>query len=288
MASWLIDDQGNLHDPLSARLRTSLKAVHLAQEFPDFVLRNLGFIGLQETNGAAHLKLRPAVVAPVAFAALMYWLADRKPNRIMLSTLDAGAWSHQVIGSHAIAVPKLAGLIASAQNQRAADILTRPRVPGALPGDNPLRALLNAQERLVAAFNSNQLAAVLDEIDGRMRGRYTITTSDANMRNMVLNRVGQGHEENANFWLTRALGNRIQDFPDTAIGKWMAETYVSALQADTVRLDDVDATFEWPGLARHRYGYQRLLMPLRTGADGHALLCATLKDSSIDLRIKAG
>jgi hypothetical protein len=288
MASWLIDDQGNLHDPLSARLRTSLKAVHLAQEFPDYVLRNLGFIGLQETNGAAHLRLRPTVVSPVAFAALMYWLADREPTRIMLSTLDAGLWSHQVMGGHTVAVPKLANLIASAQDQRASDILTRPRVAAMLSSDNPLRALFNAQARLVEAFNSNQLASVLDEIDGRMRGRYTLTTSDANMRNMVLNRVGQGHEVTANFWLTRALGHRIQDFPDVTVGKWMAETYASALQHGDVRLDDVDATIEWPGLARHRYAYQRMLLPLRAGADGHALLCATLKDPSIDLRFKAG
>jgi hypothetical protein len=287
MSNWLIDDRGNLQDPLSARLRMSLNAGQLAQEFPDYVMRNLGFIGLHDHNNAAHLKLRPAVVSPVAFAALMYWLADRKPQRIMLSTLD-GTWSHQVIGSHAAAMPKLANLIASAQNQRANDLLRRPRTPGSLAPDSPFRALLAAQERLVLAFNRDQLGAVLHEIDGRMRGRYTMTTSDANMQNMVLQRVGQGHEETANFWLTRALGYRIQDFPDVALGKWMADTYTSTLETGVARLDDIDATIEWPGLTRSRYAYQRLLLPLKTGANGHALLCATLRDTSIDLRLNTG
>jgi hypothetical protein len=287
MPSWLIDDQGHLHDPLSARLRVSLNAVHLAQEFPDYVLRNLGFIALQDTNGAAHLKLRPSVVSPVAFAALMYWLADKKPQRIMLSTLN-DTWQHQVVGGHAQAIPKLTAIIAAAQNSRQADLLRRPITPHALSADNPLLALLNAQDNLVRAFDNNQLAAVLEDIDGPMRGRYTLTTSDANMQNMVLNRVGQGHETTANFWLTRALGHRLQDFPDTQIGTWMAENYKTALKRGHVLLDDVDATIEWPGLARHRYTYQRLLMPLRTGANGHALLCATLSDPSIDLRVTAG
>jgi hypothetical protein len=286
MPSWLIDDRGNLQDPLSTRLRIELNATHLAQEFADYVLRNLGFICLQDQNNATHLKFRPSVVSPVAFAALMYWLADRKPQRIMLSTFE-GTWAHQVIGSHSLAIPKLAKLIEAAQNQRANDLLRRPRTPGSLADHSPLRSLLNAQTRLVEAFNRDQLAAVLHEIDGETRGRYTLTTSDANMQNMVLQRVGLGHEETANFWLTRAIGHHVKDFPDVALGKWLAETYTSTLQAGTHRLDDVDATIEWPGLARNRYAYQRLLLPLQTGADGHVLLCATLRDPSIDLRIKA-
>jgi hypothetical protein len=287
MPAWLIDDRGNLQDPLSSRLRIELQATHLAQEFPDYVLRNLGFICIHEQNNATHLKFRPSIVSPVAFAALMYWLADRKPNRIMLSTFET-TWSHQVVGSHRIAIPKLSKLIEAAQNQRATDLLRRPRVPASLPDNSPLRSLLRAQKRLVEAFNRDQLSALLHEIDGETQGRYTLTTSDANMQNMVLQRVGQGHEETANFWLTRAIGYRVQDFPDVALGKWMAETYTKTLQSGQMRLDDVDATIEWPGLQRSRYAYQRLLLPLQTGADGHVLLCATLRDPSIDLRINVG
>jgi hypothetical protein len=287
MSSWLIDDRGNLQDPQSRRLRMDLNGTHLTHDFSDFVLRNLGFICLQDNPNSTHLKFRPSVVSPVAFAALMYWLADRKPQRIMLSTFE-GTWSHQVIGRHNLAIPKLAQLIETAQNQRASDLLRRPRTPNSLPDNSPLRSLLAAQKRLVEAFDRDQLAALLHEIDGETRGRYTLTTSDANMQNMVLQRVGQGHEETANFWLTRAIGNRVQDFPDVALGKWLAETYTSTLQTGQHRLDDVDATIEWPGLARNRYSYQRLLMPLQIGANGHVLLCATLRDPSIDLRIKTG
>ena len=72
----LIDDAGSVTDSRSLNLRTNLRAVHIGDGFDDYAVRNLGFVALQPGTRSVHIRLRPSHVSPVAFAGLMYWLAE--------------------------------------------------------------------------------------------------------------------------------------------------------------------------------------------------------------------
>ena len=286
MRTLLIDDSGTLSDSLAPKLRADLNAWGLGPDFLDYCIRNLGFVAVAGNSNSVHVKLRPQVVSPIAFAGLMYWLGEHMGKRVMLSIFD-GSWSHRMIGSTRDAITDLAKLVGAAQFNRGGDFLARERDPLSLPDANPLRMLVRLQAELSDAYSKGQIGSVLSEADERLRGRYTISTADGNLSNLIMSHVGDGHAQEANFWLKRSIGQRMRDLPDTALGAWTTDAHLEAAKTGTARIDDLDLVIEWPEQGRQRYVYQRLLMPLQTSADAHAVLCATLTDRSIDLRAKA-
>ena len=54
-----------------------------------------GFVAAKELNGSLRISLRPAVVSPIAFSALLYWLHDRAADRVLMSFCDRD-WSHEM------------------------------------------------------------------------------------------------------------------------------------------------------------------------------------------------
>ncbi len=286
MRTLLIDDSGNLSDSASPVLRANLNAWGVGNDFLDYCIRNLGFVAVAANDSSVRLKLRPSIVSPIAFAGLMYWLGEHMGKRVMLSVLD-GEWSHRMIATTRDAMADIAILVRSAQFNRANDFLSRPRDPVSLPESNPLRTLVRLQVELTEAYSRGQIAKVLGAADERLRGRYTISTADGNLSNLIMGHVGDGHAHEANFWLKRSIGQRMRDLADTALGAWTTEAHTEVAKTGQLRLDDLDLVIEWPDQGRQRYVYQRLLMPLQHSADGHAVLCATLSDRSINFRAES-
>ena len=286
MRTLLIDDSGTLSDSASPALRANLNAWGTGSDFLDYCIRNLGFVAVANNATSVHIKLRPTIVSPIAFAGLMYWLGEHMGKRVMLSVLD-GDWSHRMIATTREALADIAMLVRSAQFDRANDFLARPRDPLSLPEANPLRTLVRLQAELTDAYGKGQIAKVLGTADERLRGRYTISTADGNLSNLIMGHVGDGHAHEANFWLKRSIGQRMRDLPDTALGAWTTDAHLDVAKTGQMRLDDLDLVIEWPNHGRQRYVYQRLLMPLHHSADAHAVLCATLSDRSINLRAES-
>jgi hypothetical protein len=121
----LIDDHGRVTDSRSLSLRASLNALQVGDAFTDYAIRNLGFAAVRMIRTAAHVRLRPTHVAPTAFCGLMDWLSDRRPERVLLSWLDAGSWSHAVFGTSEAAAQRLDSLVSRAQCLGSGDLLAR-------------------------------------------------------------------------------------------------------------------------------------------------------------------
>ncbi len=92
----------------------------------------------------------------------------------------------------------------------------------------------------------------------------------------------------AGYWLGRTVGHRVEDQPDYAYGKWLAEVYGKVVATRAPSLDDVDAVITWPQQPRISYRYRRLVMPFESKRDSTLLLSATVIDPAIDLRVKPG
>jgi hypothetical protein len=283
MRTLLIDDSGTLTDSASPALRADLSALGTGSDFTDYCIRNLGFVAVASNDTSVHVRLRPTVVSPIAFAGLMYWLGENMGKRVMLSVLD-GEWSHRMIANTRDAMASIPVLVRAAQFDRGHDFLARPRDPMTLPNAHPFRALLRLHKELAHAFSNNQKSALFTIADDRLHGRYTISTADGNLSNLIMGHVGDGHASAANYWLKRSIGQRMSDLPDTALGSWTTEAHLDVAKSGRIRLDDLDLVIEWPNEGRQRYVYQRLLLPLQHDADGHAVLCATFSDRSINLR----
>src|SRR5262245_18110993 len=98
MRSVIFEDQGEVWGDAPRSLPEILQGHLPSAEAVNYAVRNLGYVAVSEGGGSARVRLRPAVVSPIAFTALCYNLADSMPDRILISWLD-GTWSDNLFGS---------------------------------------------------------------------------------------------------------------------------------------------------------------------------------------------
>lgn len=282
--SLLIDDDGGVNDSRSLALRSKLCAVQAGDAFGDYAIRNLGFIAVQLTQTSAHVRLRPTHVSPVAFAGLMYWLADNEPDRVMLTAFDKGEWQHQMLGSGDVAAIKLAQIVGRAQRREDTNFLAKERAIETLAKDDPMRQLYEARAELEAAVLRHDLDLAGQIMNKHVGGRHLMSSADHDMKRIVLASIGNGFAAEAGYWMSRIVGHRLDDMPDARYGAWTAESYATAMREGIARLHDIDIMVQWPSEKPRRYRTRRLLLPMKDSQERPVVLSASLPDPRIDLR----
>lgn len=280
----LIDDEGGVNDSRSLALRTRLNAVQAGDAFGDYAVRNLGFVALLPSQKSAHVRLRPSHVSPVAFAGLMYWLADHEPDRVMLTAWEQGDWQHQMLGNGEAAATKIAQMVARAQRRSDDSFLAEERNIDALPTDDPMHQLYEARAELEAAVRRHDLDLAGRIMSAHVGGRHLMSSADHNLKRIILSSVGNGFAEEASYWMSRIVGHRLEDMPDARYGAWTAESYAAAMREGIARLHDIDIMVQWPSEKKRRYRTRRLLLPMKDSQERPVVLSASLPDAAIDLR----
>lgn len=255
MGWWLIDDEGEILHFFSPRLRNKLrvKTLHEQDHLP--LLRNLGFIGLQEGKQGASISFRPSTVSPVALATLSYWVKDSVPSRLLLVVLEPGHCPeiHSPIG---LGLARIGALIDA---YRRDDLFRRQAVsPSAIPAS--LAQVFSAWRVCGAASEFSSLRNLLEH---EPAGRYLLVQPDVEGGRFVIQQTGAGLRVPDPGWAKVQVGRSIAETPDKAYGEWVSEAYQSALRQDTPQLDHVEAKIYWPRLGRLQHRYDRLILPVR-------------------------
>ena len=284
MQTLLFDDRGELWDAKSRTLAESLQASLSGEDLLSYVVRNLDFIAIADNNGSLRLRLRPAVVSQMALGALLYWLHDRVVERALISFLD-GEWTHELVASRDDAVRRLLARVKHKAADRDGDFLDRPRPLHELPDGSPLRAVLNAWADCRGRFDAERLRPVIQRA---LNGRFVLFEATPYSPSLHVKDVGAGLSKSAEYWLSRTKGLRVEDQPDYAYGKWVAEAYRQVLSTGEPSLADVDAVITWPQHPRIGYRYRRLLVPFEAQRDSTLVLSATVIDPDVNLRRKPG
>ncbi len=283
MRSVIIDDRGELWDARTRRLADELHASIGGEELVDYAIRNLGFVAVKEMGGSLRISLRPAVVSPIAFSALLYWLHDRMVDRVLVSFLDSD-WSHEMLRSRQDAVRKLMTRVDFGRGKRDGDFLQRSLPLDSLSEASPLKAVLDMWCGSEGKFDRERLAPLLERA---LNGRFVLVEAAADRPTLLIKDIGSGLRRPAHHWLSRSIGNRVEDQPDYDYGKWVAGTYRDVLDRGEPDLRDVDAVISFPQEARQSFRYRRLLLPFATDDKADIILCASLIDPDINLRVKA-
>jgi hypothetical protein len=282
MRSILFDDSGDVWDAGSRRLADDLQASIHGEELVEFAIRNLGFVAAKEARGSLRVSLRPSVVSPIAFSALMYWLHDRVVDRVLISFFDR-VWSHEMLPSRTEAVQRLLAKVEFGVGNRDSDFLHQDLPLDALPDASPLKAVLGVWSETEGDFDEDRIAPV---VQAKLNNRYVLVEATPARAAMVLKSVGGGLSKPADHWLSRSIGHRVEDQPDYDYGKWIARYYRNVIASGQPSLSDVDAVIKWPEHSRQSFRYRRLVLPFRGEDSSTLLLCASLVDPSINLRVK--
>ena len=284
MRSVVFDDRGEVWDARSRGLASDLNASIGGDELVEYTIRNLGFVAVKEMGGSLRISLRPAVVSPIAFGALLYWLHDRVADRVLVSFLDQD-WSHEMLRSRQDAVSKLLARVDLGQGVRQGDFLQQELPLESLPEASPLRGVLDLWSGSGGKFDRERLAPLLARA---LKGRFVLVEASPDRPSLVIKDVGGGLTKPAKYWLARSIGNRVEDQPDYDYGKWIAGFYRRVVATGVPSLSDVDAVINWPQHSRRSFRYRRLVVPFKDAGRSTMLLCASLADPRINLRVKAG
>jgi len=284
MRSVIFDDRGELWDARTRCLAHELQASIGGEELVDYAIRNLGFVAVKDLGGSLRISLRPAIVSPIAFSALLYWLHDRAVDRVLISFLDRD-WSHEMLGSRQDAVRKLMARIDFGQGSREGDFLQQSLPLESLPASSPLKGVLDLWSASGGKFDRERLAPLLERA---LNGRFVLVEAVPDKPSLVIKDVGGGLTKPAKYWLGRSIGNRVEDQPDYDYGRWIADFYRQVLTTGEPSLSDVDAVINWPHHARQSFRYRRLVVPFNGSGSSTMLLGASLIDPAINLRVKPG
>jgi hypothetical protein len=284
MRSVVFDDRGELWDARSRGLAGDLNASISGEELVEYTIRNLGFVAVKEMGGSLRISLRPAVVSPIAFSALLYWLHDRVVERVLISFLDH-EWSHEMLRSRQDAVRKLMSRIDLGQGTRNGDFLQRDLPLESLQQASPLKGVLDMWAASGGQFDRERLTPLLESA---LNGRFVLVEASPEKPSFVIKDVGGGLTKPAKYWLGRSIGNRVEDQPDYDYGKWIAGFYRQVVTAGAPSLSDVDAVINWPQHSRQSFRYRRLVVPFNGTGSSTLLLGASLADPGINLRVKPG
>ena len=92
----VFDDKGVGWDARSPRFGETLNSSIEGETLASYSVVNLGFAVAEAINSSARIRVRPASVAQPALAALLYWLYDCAPERILISSFE-GRWCHELV-----------------------------------------------------------------------------------------------------------------------------------------------------------------------------------------------
>jgi hypothetical protein len=282
MQTLLFDDKGEVWDAKSHKLADALQASLSCEDLLGYVVRNLGFIAVTDNNGSLRLQLRPAIVSQMALGGLLYWLHDRAIERVLISYLD-GEWSHELMRSREDAVRRLLVRVPFRPTDREGDFLHMPRSLQDLSHASPLRAVLNAWAECGGKFDFERIHPVVQKA---LNGRFVLFEAPPDSPAVHVKDVGGGLGKSAEYWLSRTKGLRVEDQPDYAYGKWVAEACRQVLITREPSFEDVDAVITWPQQPRISYRYRRLLVPFEGERDSTLVLSATVIDPDVNLRRK--
>jgi hypothetical protein len=284
MRSVIFDDRGELWDTRSPWLASELNASIGGEQLVEYAIRNLGFVTIKEMGGSLRISLRPKVVSPIAFSALLYWLHDRVVDRVLISFLDR-EWSHEMLPSRQDAVRKLMSRVDFGQASRDGDFLQEALPLESLSSSSPLKGVLDFWSASGGKFDRERLTPLLQRA---LNGRFVLVEASPDRPSLVIKDVGGGLSKPAEYWLARSIGNRVEDQPDYDYGKWIANFYRQVITTGTPSLGDVDAVINWPQQARRSFRYRRLVVPFNGEGNSTMLLGASLVDPGINLRVKPG
>lgn len=277
----LIDDQGKLWDCCSTKLQFALETRLSGHDLAEYCVKNLGFVAAKQGDTGLQVWLRPSHVAPVALAAVLFWLAEQKSARIGVSRYGDHRWSHEIHPSREMAIQAIVALVNSAQAQRQDAVRSRSQEPISLPTSSPLRPSLEHWLASLGRLHHGRLESVTCHA---AENRYILLHAPSSSSRILIKEVGQGMPACAKHWLSRGIGMRLEDQPDTSYGRLCAKAYREAKDRRQPVLDEIDAVVDWPDFGRQRRRYRRLILPFQATNGDVYLLGTSFEDPRIDLR----
>ncbi|MEM9026750.1 MAG: hypothetical protein AAGC70_00105 [Pseudomonadota bacterium] len=279
MSVLLVDDQGGLWPENSRTIRRSFAARASHKDQTPYLVKNLGFVVIDEFGPSAQVRVRPSIVSQSTFETTMAWLATSAYDRVALTYFDL-TWHFEIHRNLDLFAHRLLQLINLRQLARPDDFVARPASLDSLSQHPALQSLIENWKTLSSERDDDALTRMIRRLT---RGRYVIVRREERTGQLVLAETGGGYRSLGRSWADLAKGTPVACQPDPAYGRWISECYENALRETGATVEDVDAIVSTPKFGRYRLRYKRLMLA-RSDVPNPWLLCSSVLDETIDLR----
>ncbi|MGI9425101.1 MAG: hypothetical protein ACR2PA_18035 [Hyphomicrobiaceae bacterium] len=279
MIAFLIDKTGREWAQLSLRRSEKFDDLLVGRSGLEAFVCDTGAVVFRQRSRYLEIVVCPSRVTDAALTATATRLAGLTCCRCVLTHFER-SWLHEVIPRKHGVIKRLADLVVEARSNRCGDYLSRSRPLASLGRSHPLHTIFQLWKSHAGHYHAEAYRAALHDLNC---GRHLVLGRSLTSSDFVFHEIGRGVSLYDESWRGRAVGGRLQDQPDFALGKWVANAYEQTLQEGQPRLDDVDVIVSRPRQDKYRTCYQRMILPIVSGGSVSALGAATT-DNSLDLR----
>ena len=283
MSLLLVDDQGEVWDGQSRKLRHAFDSPYSGGEFSEYAVANLGFVALNTYGTSCQVRLRPATVSDRTFRSVCNWLHTSRSERVVLTWLDDD-WTNELLRAGETITNRLEELITGAKRAKPSDFLSRRIDTPELGPHSPLGEIARQWPDLSAPSGQHALMHLLRAALG---DRYIVVKKQADVGKLVYQEFGEGLFGYYETWRHCAVGAPMEEMPDRAYGKLAAQAYYETMENKTPRIERVDALMRWPHAGRARLRYQRVIVPVSDRSGATVLIGGSILDPRIDLRVRS-
>lgn len=266
----MLDENGDVWSSGGTALRRHFNSRLTNSALCDYLITNIGWIGVERAREKMTIYCRPAFVPERARAALYYYLFDQQIRRVTLHLLG-DEWQQFESQSPRDAMDLLEGMAMGAM----ATYGSMTACPVA-PEASPLTATWAAVNQLTA--KSPTLEGCQSALELIVRNqRWTISHFD-HKNLLIVDRKGQGFKQFNERWTNDKRAHSLVDYAGSEYASWIATTRKLVARSKAVMFEKVDATLSFPQTGLRRISYHRATasMTLANGKE-HLLTIAVAK-----------
>jgi hypothetical protein len=282
MRSNLIDQNGTVWLPDSRSLLTELGTSLRGEALTAFLIRNMGWLSLMQTDNRIRITCRPALLCDATIAELLEQLFQQRSPLIALNALmQADAWTHTIFGDLNTFVRYLSAVVDGERKPQRGR--TRLLKQSKTAGESRLAKVARLAQTV--GQGCQDVAEARPVFDELFDGRWSLfAIDDVDKSNTSILAHGTGYTPFNPNWLAKPIGRSLKDYGDLRYAAWVSEQQCEASTARQIRYDDVDALVDFKTVGPTRLRYSRALVPIRRHCGRRLVLSAAVTDSSINLR----
>lgn len=284
--NYLIDPQGHWWRWPSATLAEKLGYADPDFDLAGYAARNLGYVWLIIDEQITLLQFRAGMVSQATLNSLKPYLRKAVASRPVGLVFYASGWLEE---AYVTAEPLLARLdeLSPLREARMRDqFIRQPQQPREWIYDAP--QTLGGMFELWRFEGGTFSQPVQRYLESSGLASRTVLLQPGNDGHLYVDTSGAGFTVYDNFSFHQVQRRKIEDQPDRAYGKWVAEAYHHTLNMGAPQIDDIDAIIDEPGHDPRRRRYQRVILRWNMPAGGVLLTGSSLLNQNISIPLDIG
>jgi hypothetical protein len=245
-------------------------------DFPDYAVRNLGFVMIAERPQFLRVRLRPVFSGHRTTMALFAFVAERAPIRAAISQLSRG-W-HDEVCSGQVLLRRLREILhASSDASEQPPFLAAPRRLSGLMTE-PGNQFAPVLRRWLDNIHPSGISAFL--ASSQLYDRAMIVERMPDSGRFVFRHSGHRLQLYPVAWSQSAIGRDLESQPDKAYGRWIAKACHAVDERQVPRFELITARVAQNGSHARLWRYERLMLPWRDGDGRRFVVSVSLRDQA--------